>query len=337
VCSSRDGRYNHKPVQLRGEADEFSVREMPFGEAAKLIAGAAGEDQLYIRQQSVPEKFPELMEKLKVPAWIGDQAAVITLWFGGPSVTQLHYDGQNNFFAQLHGNKEFIIFSPQDTAYLHPFPIDSGYPHVSHVHPDRPDTEQYPAFSLAKPIRFTMQPGELLFLPAFWWHWVRARDVSISINFWWPVSMAQYVAAPNSFRSLYRQYAVDRLCGARKSVLAPQNLDFASAAALLLSHGVHWAAALLALADFDEAIGKLCHSLAITRPTGCALSELPKELAALKPKLAAAYDVTQAFTRAISLATQIGPDAQSDIGGANIRSLLELSRTLHGEHLTGVA
>ena len=336
VSVSRDSRFNYKPTQLREEGKEFSSREMKFCEAAKAITDATGDDQLYVMQQSVPEKFPELMDQIKVPMWIADQASIITtLWFGRRSISQLHYDGQNNFFAQLHGTKEFIIFSPRDTPYLDPFPVDSAYPHVSHVHPDMPDNERHSGFTLASPIRFKMQPGELLFLPAFWWHWVKAQEVSISINFWWPVSMSQYVAAPNSFRSLYRQYEVDRLLGARKWVLAPQGLDFASAAALLLSHEANWAAGMLALADFDDATSKLCNAIAIMRPQGCALSDLPGELAGLRPKLAAAYDVTQAFESAIQLATQIGRGAESEVSVTDIRSLLELSGTLHGEHYAG--
>ena len=329
VCVSRDSRFNYKPAQLRDESRDFSVHEMQFAAAVKLITAATGDDQLYVMQHPLAEAFPELLEKIEVPPWIADRAPIITnLWFGGRTITQLHYDSQNNFFAQLHGTKEFIIFAPRDTPYLDPFPVDAALPHVSGVRPDRPDSEQRPEFALAKPIRFTVQPGELLFLPAFWWHWVKAHEVSISINFWWTASMPQHVAAPNSFRSLYQHYAADRLRGIRQRALAPQGLDFAAAAALLLSHNANWAAGMFALADFDEQAGRLCDTLAITRPQGCAPRDLPGELTGLLDELAAAYAVTPAFESAIRLALQVGRGAESEVSGADIRSLLERSKAL---------
>jgi hypothetical protein len=28
-------------------------------------------------------------------------------------------------------------------------------------------------------------PGELLYIPRFWWHQVRSLDFSVSVNYWW--------------------------------------------------------------------------------------------------------------------------------------------------------
>lgn len=45
----------------------------------------------------------------------------------------------------------------------------------------------------------TLEPGDILFLPAFWWHNVVSLDASISVNYWWrpPLSACLY---PNFFR-----------------------------------------------------------------------------------------------------------------------------------------
>jgi hypothetical protein len=44
-----------------------------------------------------------------------------------------------------------------------------------------------------------IEPGDVLFIPAFWWHHVTSIDVAISINYWWrpPLNACLY---PNFFR-----------------------------------------------------------------------------------------------------------------------------------------
>jgi jumonji domain-containing protein 7 len=329
VSISQDNRFNWKPSRVREQLTEFSYEEMNFTRAAELIADSHDERQIYVMQQSLQEKFPELLEHIAVPEWIADQAQIKTnLWFGGHSHTQLHYDGQNNFFAQLHGTKEFTVFAPEDTQYLYPFPLDSLFPHGSHVDPDQPDAERQPKYAYAKPMRFTVQAGELLFLPAFWWHRVKAHSVSISINFWWPASLSQYVSAPNSFRNLYQSYASDRLRTLKRTSLAPRGLDFSSASFWLLKAGANWGAGILALADLDQVVDKLCGTAGVVRPQGCALRELPGELSELLPKLAA-FGVTESFQTASQLALQIEHGTDFDVSASHVQLVLTLTQSLN--------
>jgi hypothetical protein len=50
-------------------------------------------------------------------------------------------------------------------------------------------------------VEVVLEPGEVLFMPAFWWHHVMALDPAISMNYWWcpPISACLH---PNFFRML---------------------------------------------------------------------------------------------------------------------------------------
>lgn len=37
----------------------------------------------------------------------------------------------------------------------------------------------------AHPINITVRAGEMLYLPAGWWHYVRQSDLSIAVNYWY--------------------------------------------------------------------------------------------------------------------------------------------------------
>lgn len=278
VSLSATGKFSYDPAG-KSTSESFAQETMSFAEAARQIGAADCDRQLYIMQQSIPLQFPELMKEIRVPQWISNvRDTSINLWFGRNSVTPLHYDATNNFFAQQYGEKHFTIFPPSDTGHLYPHPIDSKMVHLSSVDVDNPDPVAHPNFRLARSIRFTVKAGELLFLPAFWWHQVRSPNVSTSVSIWWMPDLQQYVQAANGPRKLYRQYETDRLSSLKNTLLASNRLTFATTAAMVASAGRKWAACLLALAACDEFVGNLCRKHNLPRAQGCNLHRLAEEL-----------------------------------------------------------
>lgn len=47
---------------------------------------------------------------------------------------------------------------------------------------DNPDLSKFPDFSSARSIDFTLNPGEVLYIPALWFHNVRSEEFSVSVN-----------------------------------------------------------------------------------------------------------------------------------------------------------
>jgi ribosomal protein L16 Arg81 hydroxylase len=141
-------------------------------------------------QKSIPDEFPELLRDIKTPKWIEPNGLTINLWFGAAgNVTQLHYDIANNFFAQIYGRIRMTLFDPAQTEWLYPYPVQAAVSQASFVDVETPDFIKYSEYRKAQPMECALEPGELLYLPAFWWHHVRSLDAAISVNFWYPPNL----------------------------------------------------------------------------------------------------------------------------------------------------
>lgn len=338
VAVSATGKYSYDPSG-KGTSESYSEERMTFAEAARHVAAGDGGRQLYMMQQSVPKQFPELMKNIRVPQWVPNVLETsINLWFGRSSVTPLHYDATNNFFAQQYGEKHWTIFSPADTPNVYPHPMSSKMAHLSSVDPDHVDPQAHPNFRMARPIRFTVKAGELLYLPAFWWHQVRSPHVSTSVSIWWMPDLAQYIQAPNGPRKLYRQYATDRLSSLKQTLLAANRLSFSSAAGLAVSAGRKWAAALLSLAACDEYMGKLATRHNLPRMAGCSLPELGAEMRETLRKLAAAgvpastLPPPGALEAIITLAGRVAHGDDAQFTTEEVGSIIKLASTLESRN-----
>jgi hypothetical protein len=263
VAASEGQRFNYSVEEADGIGNKgFAGEIMAFAEARKLICGETPTARhYYLMQRSIPDEFPQLMPDIAVPGWIEHEQLSTNLWFGSAgNVTPLHFDVSNNLFAQLHGRKRMLLFAPHDTPYLSPYPVESNMRHVSHVDAESPDAVRFPAYAHATPVSLELDAGELLFLPAYWWHQVRSLTVSISVNFWWQPTLEQSLK-PNALRELPGLFDQDGLRGFRDAELTPNGLDFATAAAILLDAECRNAAVIVAAAAVREALTKACGPL----------------------------------------------------------------------------
>ncbi|HUY12932.1 MAG TPA: cupin-like domain-containing protein [Terriglobia bacterium] len=98
----------------------------------------------------------------------------------GGKFPTLHYDSWHihTFLCQIYGVKEYTILAPDQGRFLYP----SDY-HTSSIRdPENVDLGTFPLFAQATPIRFKLQPGEILFVPAGWWHTQKMLTPSITIS-----------------------------------------------------------------------------------------------------------------------------------------------------------
>jgi lysine-specific demethylase 8 len=50
---------------------------------------------------------------------------------------------------------------------------------------DAPDLARFPDAAGLPFADCLLRPGQLLFIPRGWWHYVRAATISFSVSFWW--------------------------------------------------------------------------------------------------------------------------------------------------------
>jgi lysine-specific demethylase 8/hypoxia-inducible factor 1-alpha inhibitor (HIF hydroxylase) len=132
----------------------------------------------------------------EIGARTGLKAAIdLNLWWGPAGHTEpLHYDSGDGTLVQLHGVKRATLFPPSQTRNLYPFPLRrKGIPPwFSQLYLDRPDFDRFPRLKTALPhqVDVVLAPGEVLFIPANWWHEVRSvsEGYICSINRFWKVA-----------------------------------------------------------------------------------------------------------------------------------------------------
>ncbi|KAM9329498.1 bifunctional peptidase and arginyl-hydroxylase JMJD5 [Gastrophryne carolinensis] len=144
----------------------------------------------YLAQHQLFDQVRELKEDIGIPDYCclgeGDEDDItVNAWFGpAGTVSPLHQDPQQNFLAQIVGRKFFRLYSVSETACLYPF--DSSLLHnTSQVDVENPDLERFPKFRQAVYQECILHPGQILFIPVKWWHFVKALDISFSVSFWW--------------------------------------------------------------------------------------------------------------------------------------------------------
>ncbi|KYC42616.1 hypothetical protein WA1_15555 [Scytonema hofmannii PCC 7110] len=177
--------------------DTFPSTKMQFTDFTNWILNGRKSDQYYyLQQHPIESSFPELFPDIETPDYINKNLLMVSnLWMGtGGNTTPLHWDAAKNLLSQVRGRKRILLFEPKQTAFLYPFSVHSKTPHMSHVNIDKPDLDKFPKFQNAKSMECVLEPGEMLFIPAFWWHQVYSLDqINIAVNFWWQANLKDYL------------------------------------------------------------------------------------------------------------------------------------------------
>ena len=120
------------------------------------------------------------------------------LWLGPRGcVSPMHYDPLDNLLCQYVGRKRVILFEPtiassssSSTTTSTPWHYaghDGQQSNTSPVDVENIDAMKYPLFEnhMPTPVASVLFPGDLLYIPSKWWHFVRSIDTSASANIWW--------------------------------------------------------------------------------------------------------------------------------------------------------
>ncbi|TIX50971.1 cupin-like domain-containing protein [Alteraurantiacibacter aquimixticola] len=113
-----------------------------------------------------------------------------SIWIGNRTTAAAHYDISHNLACCLVGERRFTLFPPDQIANLYPGPLEPtpGGQVVTMVDLREPDLERFPRFAEAMEAAIVaeLQPGDVLYYPAMWWHQVDAlAPFNMMANYWW--------------------------------------------------------------------------------------------------------------------------------------------------------
>lgn len=184
--------YGHLNVAVDGEV-------MTLADLVDRVNASTDERPApYLRNQLLSDWPAELCAELSPmpqctrPNWLESRLfpstrdlSYLELYIGGKGAKfpVLHYDHlfTHAFLMQLHGEKEYIAFSPEQGAFL--YPRQGVHRNQSTINdPLHPDLDAFPLADRAQGIRFRLMPGETLFVPAGWWHTARILSPSVTIS-----------------------------------------------------------------------------------------------------------------------------------------------------------
>lgn len=205
VYTSKDGMF---AADAKGDDTAMLPVTMGFMEFMNRISTRENGPRLYMQQLPLYETFPELCEGLTLPDLVPTNKIMeVNLWVGpGGNTSQLHYDANNNFLMQLHGSKKIVLYHPMDFYNLYPNSCFSMAAHCSKAI-DASDVKKYPKIAKAVAMEATIGPGEMLFIPTYWWHLVHSVDMAISVNMWWENRLKQYLAPAALHNFIFFRYS----------------------------------------------------------------------------------------------------------------------------------
>jgi len=169
---------------FQGESDATKQTFQQFIQNLKESESSASKTDKYLALFNIFEEFPELREdtdfsilnqftkKDFVYGWIGPKG----------TVTGLHTDSANNLLAQLKGTKLVLLTEPKYTRKMYLSKKFDLAAQVSSVNINDFDEAKFPRFREIPFYSAILEPGDVLFIPQGWWHYVKSLDFSISVN-----------------------------------------------------------------------------------------------------------------------------------------------------------
>lgn len=161
----------------------------------------------YLNQSLVAEMGPKILEEYskfslqtaalyKVLAGWNEMMHNLLMCGKEGFTTPLHYDEVENIFTQLFGRKRVRLFPSDCWQCLYPFPV--GHPRDRQcqvVLPREPgslvldsefDRNRFPEFAHlgSSELYVDLEPGEMLYIPQYWFHQMEALSDNISLSWW---------------------------------------------------------------------------------------------------------------------------------------------------------
>lgn len=104
------------------------------------------------------------------------------MFFGAKGIkVRIHQDMDmsNVLLTQFHGRKKVVLISPKYSDLLYRLPYNTH----SLVDLDKPDYKKYPGLKYIETSECVLEPGDALFMPSGYWHFITYLDGGFSVSY----------------------------------------------------------------------------------------------------------------------------------------------------------
>jgi len=173
----------------------------------------------YLGQHNLFHQIPALLREIRTPDYCFSAPPEITpnsrlalppvppvdepqrnVWLGPKGTrTPLHTDPYHNIFCQVLGYKYVRLYPPEAMESVYPRGVDENGINESNTSTAEikfdcevegnvvvEDEDIFPRFGRWRDFNeVIVGPGECLYIPAGWWHYIESLTTSCSVSFWW--------------------------------------------------------------------------------------------------------------------------------------------------------
>ena len=186
-------------VELGGNYSQSQIADVPFAEFLSYLrffeerfgrspaTNPGGPDNLpessdliYLAQNDL---FPEVMEDMDIPEQLllelGEGKLYSQMIWMGPygCVSPLHFDPLDNLLMQFVGTKKVFVCASDSPVHAG---ANGNQKNTSSVNPEK-DTAHPEGVAF---LQATLHPGDALYIPKKWYHYIRTVETSVSVNTW---------------------------------------------------------------------------------------------------------------------------------------------------------
>jgi lysine-specific demethylase 8 len=190
ICNEEVEGSNSAEIPVEGYLQYLRLFEEQHGRISRTSQPPPKQEEIvYLAQNDL---FQNLYKDIIIPEFCREDSARtvglgrlynIMLWLGPwGCVSPLHNDPLDNFFMQYMGRKEILLYPPQTEVYAG---HNGQQRNTSPIEPTSFDKSSYPLFKPDQGLSCEIGPGDALYIPSRWWHFVLSTETSASVNVWW--------------------------------------------------------------------------------------------------------------------------------------------------------
>lgn len=174
--------FNNDNKKSKATAYTKADLQMPFNSYADILLRNEP-SSLRIFLFNMFRHKPELRKDFPCPAIFKGLLGRVGYMFFGSKDTKVRMhqdiDMSSVLLTQFHGRKKVLLIAPKYSDLLYRLPFNT----YSLINPEDPDTKKYPALEFVEAQECILEPGDALFMPGGYWHYITYLDGGFAVSY----------------------------------------------------------------------------------------------------------------------------------------------------------